>query len=55
IILKDWPWAYPTYSFEIDDSKGEVVSVSIDPNEFMADINRVNNTLTIDRETNEKD
>lgn len=42
-ILKDWAWAYPTYSFEINRSVREINSITIDPKGLMADINRVNN------------
>lgn len=40
-IVKDWAWAYPTYSFE---TSKVVKSVEIDPSGLMADINRTNNT-----------
>ncbi len=39
-ILKDWAWAYPTYTFETSKA---VKSVQIDPKEMMADINKENN------------
>jgi hypothetical protein len=39
--LKDWAWAYPTYTFE---AKKAVKSVQIDPNGLMADIDLKNNT-----------
>ncbi len=39
-ILKDWAWAYPTYTFE---TKKAVKSVEIDPKNEMADINKDNN------------
>ena len=38
--IKDWAWAYPTYTFEVSKA---VKSVSIDPKELMADIDRENN------------
>lgn len=40
-ILKDWGWAYPTYSFDV---KKDVKSVVIDKSGLMADINLDNNT-----------
>ncbi len=42
-LLKDWGWAYPTYTFNASKS---VKSVTIDKNELMADINPLNNTFT---------
>lgn len=41
--LKDWAWAYPTYSFSIDKPKEEISSIEIDPLRMTADINRENN------------
>lgn len=38
--LSDWAWAYPTYTFEASKA---IKSVQIDPKEWMADINKVNN------------
>ena len=39
-ILKDWAWAYPTYSFKLSKP---VQTVVIDPLERMADVERANN------------
>ncbi len=39
-LIKDWAWAYPTYTFT---TKKPVKSVEIDPKNLMADINKVNN------------
>ncbi|WP_396602560.1 M1 family metallopeptidase [Algibacter sp. R77976] len=39
-IIKDWAWAYPTYTFETSKA---IKSVHIDPREFMADIDKENN------------
>ena len=41
--INDWAWAYPTYSFSINKSKSEIKSISIDPKEMMADVNKENN------------
>ncbi|WP_194766383.1 M1 family metallopeptidase [Tamlana sp. I1] len=38
--IKDWAWSYPTYTFEASKT---VKSVTIDPNEMMADVDRKNN------------
>lgn len=45
ITKEDWAWSYPTYSLETSKT---IKSVEIDPKDFMADVNRANNTLTID-------
>jgi len=39
-LIKDWAWAYPTYSFK---TKKTIQSVIIDPSDMMADINKTNN------------
>lgn len=44
-ILNDWAWAYPTYEFTIDKAKPSIKSVTIDPDGFMADVNRDNNKM----------
>lgn len=41
-LIKDWAWAYPTYSFK---TKKEIQSVQIDPSGFMADVDQTNNKL----------
>ena len=43
-FLKDWGWAYPTYSFDVSK---EVKSVQIDKSGFMADINLENNVFEV--------
>ncbi len=42
-IIKDWAWAYPTYTFQTSKA---VASVQIDPSELMADVDKKNNKLT---------
>ncbi|AUC74684.1 M1 family metallopeptidase [Olleya sp. Bg11-27] len=44
-ILNDWAWAIPTYSFSISKSKSLIKSITIDPNQLMADIDKTNNTI----------
>lgn len=39
-ILKNWAWAYPTYTFS---TSKEIKTVEIDPSQLMADIDRSNN------------
>ncbi|MBP9599916.1 MAG: M1 family metallopeptidase [Lutibacter sp.] len=43
-VLKNWAWAYPTYSFS---TKKHIKSVIIDPNGLLADIDTTNNTFKI--------
>ncbi|MDU8884706.1 M1 family metallopeptidase [Yeosuana sp. MJ-SS3] len=44
-VLKDWAWAYPVYSFEVNRSIKEINSIIIDPKGLMADINTSNNRV----------
>jgi hypothetical protein len=39
-VLKDWPWAFPTYEFTLSK---KIKAVFIDPTGFAADVNRKNN------------
>ncbi|GAA4967913.1 M1 family metallopeptidase [Algibacter aquimarinus] len=39
-IIKDWAWAYPTYTFKASKS---VKTIEIDPSGYMADIDKTNN------------
>ena len=39
-VKPDWPWAFPSYSFETTKT---VQSVEIDPKQIMADVDRENN------------
>jgi hypothetical protein len=43
-ILKDWGWAYPTYTFK---AAKKVKSVEIDASKLMADINDENNVFEV--------
>jgi hypothetical protein len=43
-VLKDWAWAFPEYSFEIDNGK-KVKNMKIDVSERMADVDLENNTF----------
>lgn len=44
-IINDWAWAMPTYTFKANKA---VKSIEIDASQMMADVNRVNNTFTLD-------
>ena len=39
-VLKDWEWAYPTYTFSVSQ---KIKTVEIDPSGLMADVDRSNN------------
>jgi len=41
--LKGWDWAYPTFTFEIPKSISAIKSITIDPENKMADINKEDN------------
>ena len=43
-LAKDWAWAYPTYTLEIDNGK-EILAIEIDGSQTMADVNRENNVF----------
>lgn len=43
VVLGDWAWSYPIYTFTIDKSKKEIKQIIIDPTEMMADVNKENN------------
>ena len=49
IVLKDWAWAYPTYSFSLNNNK-EVKKITLDPELKVADINLNNNSLVLEKE-----
>jgi aminopeptidase N len=40
-VLKAWDWAYPTFTFEVQ--KTTIKSITIDPEQLMADIEKENN------------
>ena len=42
-VLKGWDWAYPTFTFEIAKPKDKIKSITIDPENMMADINKEDN------------
>lgn len=42
-VLKGWDWAYPTFSFEINQPKDSIKTITIDPTEQMADVVKTNN------------
>ena len=45
-LLSDWAWAQPNYSF-VFVKKGTIMSVKLDPENKIADLNLDNNTHTL--------
>lgn len=45
ILMTDWGWVYPEYTFTIKKDKSEIASIEIDPSMRMADTNRANNAV----------
>ncbi len=43
VLLEDWAWAYPLYSFTIEIPSSEIKSVTLDVKNETADINISNN------------
>ena len=47
ITEREWKWVDPDYSFQIAKSIADIKSIEIDPGQRMADVNRVNNKITV--------
>ena len=45
IVIENWAWAFPTYSFKVSK---DIKKVEIDPSQMMADVERNNNIVEID-------
>lgn len=45
VVLDDWAWTHPSYSFSIDRPSSDIKSVTIDPKNMMADVNKYNNVF----------
>jgi len=43
IVLSDWTWAYPTYTFRINSDK-PIKKITIDPSGLMADVKQADNS-----------
>lgn len=43
-VLKDWTWANPSYSFNVNRPLEDIKAIMIDPSLLMADVNQGNNT-----------
>ncbi|MFT6210428.1 MAG: hypothetical protein ACJATE_001046 [Bacteroidia bacterium] len=42
VILPDWEWTNPTYTFEVDLKKRKIMSIEIDPSNRLCDLNNIN-------------
>lgn len=49
IVLPDWPWTYPTYTFAIQAAAETIKRIEIDPSKRMADLNQSDNIFIIDQ------
>ena len=47
--LEAWPWVYPTYTMKIPGATEEIMSITIDPSYRMADVDRNNNEIILDK------
>ena len=47
VLLNDWAWSYPEYSFSIDVNTSEIESITLDVNNATADVNKENNQLKV--------
>ena len=46
-VLKGWDWGKPTYDFLLPSPKTTIQSITIDPQGFMADVNKENNEVLL--------
>lgn len=46
-ILPEWRWTHPSYSFNINRKIIDIKKIEIDPQQKMADINKVNNKFEV--------
>ena len=45
-LLADWPWTHPIYGFSIPTSLSNIRSIEIDPSQYLADVDRANNSYS---------
>ncbi len=50
-IKPDWPWVFPTYTFEVSGNASGIESVVIDKDNGMADVDESNNKLVVEELT----
>jgi len=46
-VLESWPWAYPTYTFDINQPQSNISRIEIDTSKRMADIKHSDNVLEV--------
>jgi hypothetical protein len=44
-VMKDWPWTHKTYPLELGISLRDIIEVTIDPSDRLADTNKNNNVF----------
>jgi hypothetical protein len=49
ITLSDWPWVFPTYTFEISRKASDIKSMTIDQDNGTADIDKSNNSFNSEK------
>jgi len=49
IVLDNWPWVFPDYSFEIDAPADQIARIEIDPSQRLADVNPDDNIYLPDQ------
>ena len=47
IVHNEWKWVNPGYTLEIKRNVGDIKEIEIDPSKRLADVNRVNNKITV--------
>lgn len=47
IVHNEWKWVNPVYTLEIKRNVGDIKEIEIDPSKRLADVNRVNNKITV--------
>jgi len=47
VIHEEWKWVDPEYSITVSKTVSDIKEIEIDPSKRMADVNRVNNKITV--------
>lgn len=50
VVLPDWEWTHPSYSFNLDIKKKKINSIEIDPTHRLADLNNINGIYPFPKE-----
>lgn len=51
-VLEDWQWVKPSYQVKISKPSSEIESITIDPSDLLADVDRNNNSISPDKSLN---